>query len=163
MKAKTGSYLKHIVFESPSANSNPFDQPTSVGSGILKAGFETRRDAVLSSLALLAGMAILARRREALWFVAGWGAVALIMNPGLIGIDRAGLIDESHWRHAVETAFAVMAGLGVGLICESVGSARSLSWNGFLLVVASALILWDENTSLHCRIRASMFSRRICG
>jgi hypothetical protein len=143
MEAKTGRHLKHIVFESPPANSNPFDQPTSVGGGILRAGFETRRDAVLSSLALVAGLAMVARRREALWFFAGWAAVGLVMNPGLIGIDRAGLIDESHWRYAVETAFAAMAGLGVGLICEVAGKKRSLSWNGLLLVAAIALILWD--------------------
>jgi hypothetical protein len=143
MEAKTGRYLRRIVFESPPANSSPFDQPTSVGSGILKAGFENRRDAILTGLALVAGLAVVVRRREALWFFAGWGAVALVMNPGLIGIDRVGLIDENHWRYAVETAFAAMAGLGVGLVCEGAGKMRSLFCNSLLLVAASALILWD--------------------
>jgi hypothetical protein len=143
MEAKTGRYLKHIVFESPPANSNPFDQPISVGSGILKAGFETRRDTILTGLALVAGLAVVALRPKALWFFAGWGAVALVMNPGLIGIDRVGLIDEGHWRYAVEVAFAAMAGLGVGLVCEVAGRTRSLSWNSLLLLAASALVLWD--------------------
>jgi hypothetical protein len=143
MEAKTGRYFKHIVFESPPANSNRFDQPTSVGSGLLQAGFETRRDAVLSSLALVAGLAVVLRRREALWFFAGWGALGLLMNPGLIGVDRIGLIDENHWRYAVETAFAAMAGLGIGLVCEVRGKTRSLSWNSLLLLAASALVLWS--------------------
>ena len=62
-----------------------------------------------------------------LWFVAGWVAVTLVMNPSLIGSGRVGLIDEMHWRLAVESAIAAMAGLTIGFICERPGKARSIS------------------------------------
>jgi hypothetical protein len=143
MEAKAGRHLKHIVLESPPADSNTFDRPTLNGLGILRKEFAGRRDAVLSGLALVAALAVVVRRREALWFVAGWGVVCLVMNPSLIGIDRVGLIDENHWSYAVQTAFAAMAGSGVGLVCEAAGRTRSLSWNSLLLVAASSLSLWD--------------------
>jgi hypothetical protein len=143
MEAKAGRYLKHIVFESPPADSNVFDRPTLNGLGILRVGFEKRRDAVLSALALVAGLAVVVWRREALWFVAGWGVVCLVMNPSLIGIDRVGLIDENHWKCAVPTAFAAMAGLGVGLVCEAAGRTRSFLWNSLLLGAVTALSLWE--------------------
>ena len=143
MEAKAGRHLKHIVLESPPAASNTFDRPTLNGLGILRKEFAGRRDVVLSGLALVAALAVVVRRREALWFVAGWGVVCLVMNPSLIGIDRVGLIDENHWSYAVQSAFAAMAGLGVGLVCEAAGRTRSLSWNSLLLMTVSALCLWD--------------------
>ena len=41
------------------------------------------------------------RRRNAIWYLAGWAIVTLAMNPRLIGINRAGVIDEIHWKFAV--------------------------------------------------------------
>jgi Family of unknown function (DUF6541) len=143
MEAKAGRYLKRLVVQSPAITSTPFDPPTSKGLGIFRVEFANRRNAVLSTLALAAVLAVVLRRREALWFVIGWGFVAMAMNPGLIGVDRAGLIDESHWKYGLETAIAAIAGLGMGLVCEMVGRARSLSWNSLLVMSIMALVLWE--------------------
>ncbi len=61
------------------------------------------------------------------------------MNPRLLGIDRVGLIDEIHWKFAVQTAIAVMAGLAVGLLCEVAMPRRALAWNIGLMFAALAL------------------------
>jgi hypothetical protein len=143
MEAKAGRYLKRLVLQSPALNSTPFDPPIAKGLGILRIEFENRRNAVLSTLALVAALAVMLRRRQAVWFVVGWGVVAVAMNPGLIGANRAGLIDESHWKYGLQTAFAAIAGLGMGLICEMLGKARSLSWNSLLLMSVIALVLWE--------------------
>ena len=143
MEAKAGRYLKRLVLRSAASNANPFDQPTLKGLGILRAEFINPRNAALSTLALVGVLAVMLRRREALWFVIGWAVVAAAMKPRLIGLDRAGLIDESHWKYAVQTAFAALAGLGVGLTCERVGKARSLAWNTLLLLLVAALVLWE--------------------
>jgi hypothetical protein len=143
MEAKPGRYLKRVVLEAPALNSNPFDRPTLKGMEILRVEFANRRNAVLSTLASIGVLIVIVRRREAIWFVIGWGIVAVTMSPGLIGMDRVGLIDESHWKYAVQTAFAAAAGLGVGLICERVGKSRSISWNILLLTLAMAMVLWE--------------------
>jgi hypothetical protein len=143
MEAKAGRYLKRLVVQSPALNSTPFDPPIAKGLGILRMEFENRRNALLSTMALVAALAVMLWRRQALWFVIGWGIVAVAMNPGLIGANRAGLIDESHWKYGLQTAFAAMAGLGVGLICEILGKARSLAWNSLILMSIMALVLWE--------------------
>jgi hypothetical protein len=143
MEGKAGRHLKRRILESAAINSTPFDQPTLKGLGILRPEFANPRNAVLSTLALVAVLAVMLRRREALWFVIGWGVVAVAMKPGLIGLDRVGLIDESHWNYAVQTAFAALAGLGMGLICEMVGRRRSVAWNSLLLMSVVALVLWE--------------------
>jgi hypothetical protein len=143
MEAKAGRYLIRRLSESAAVSSTPYDQLTLKGVGILRPEFANSRNAVLSTLALLAVVAVMLRRREALWFLIGWAVVAVAMNPGLIGLDRLGLIDEAHWKYAVQTAFAALAGLGVGLICEMVRKASSLAWNSLLLMSVVALVLWE--------------------
>jgi hypothetical protein len=143
MHAKTGRYFKHIVLESPRADSIRFDRPLGKGFGIFLPQFGTRRNALISGFALLTLIAVVWRRREALWFIVGWGAVCVVMNPTLLGIDRIGLIEEGHWQLAVQTAFAAVAGLGVGLICEMAGRRRSLVWNSVLLFFVVASSLWE--------------------
>jgi hypothetical protein len=65
------------------------------------------------------------------------------MKPGLIGVHGGGLILEGHWNYAMQTVLATAAGLGIGLICERVGKARSLVCNGLLLMLVAALVLWE--------------------
>ena len=90
MEAKAGRYLERIVVQSPAINFKPSEPPAEE--------FANRRNAVLSTLALVGVLAVMVRRREALWFVIGWGIVAVIMKPRLVGIDGGGLILEGHWK-----------------------------------------------------------------
>lgn len=143
MEARTGHHLKRLVLESRPAAANTFEQPTLNRTGMLRFGFVNRRDTVLSGIALLGALFVVTRRRQALWFLVGWGIVCVVMNPALIGIDRIGLIDEEHWRYSIHTAFAAMVGLAVGLVCEASGKTSSsfLSWS--LLGAVIGLGLWD--------------------
>jgi hypothetical protein len=143
MVAKTGRYLRHIVLDSPPADSSAFDRPKLKGPEILRTEFATWRRAILSGLALLTVLAAAVWRPGALWFVAGWAVVCVVMNPTLVGIDRVGLIDESHWLLALPTVFAVLAGLGIGFVCERAGRTQSLFWNSLLLAAVAALSLWE--------------------
>lgn len=142
METKTGQQLNRILFEAPPPNSIGVGAPTKNISELFLSGFANPQQATASSLALLAGLAILLRRREALWFVVGWAAVSAVMNPTLAGIYRAGLIDEISWTYAVPTAIAALAGLTVGLACEAVKRPRNLAWNGALFVGALLLSGW---------------------
>jgi hypothetical protein len=141
METKTGQHLSRTLFEAPPANSTT-GAPAVNGHALFLTGFANPQQAIASSLALLAGLAILLRRREALWFVIGWAAVSVTMNPKLAGIDRFGLIDQTYWAYAVPTAIAAMAGLAVGLGCEAVERPRNLAWNGALFVIALLLSGW---------------------
>ncbi len=117
MEAKTGRYLKHIVLESPRRRFERirWPRPTLNSVGILQAGFESSgRCAFQSGLARRTDGGGVARR-EAFGLLADGGWCAWSMNPGSIGIDRVGLIDENHLTFAVPTAFAAIAALGVGL------------------------------------------------
>ena len=140
-EAMPGRYLNRLVLEAPAAARKTFDRPTLSGFGILQSGFDTRRRAIVSLLAL-AGVALTAvRRREAVWFVVGWVVVTLVMNPSFIGSERVGLIDEMHWRLAVESAVAAMAGLTIGFVSEHMAKARSIAWNSLLALVAAGLCI----------------------
>ena len=92
-------------------------------------------------LALVAVLIISRRRREALWFPIGWIAVTLAMNPSLIGSARLGLIDETHWRLAVGSAAAVLAGFTLGFACDPLGKTRSVLWNLVPFIAVAALSL----------------------
>ena len=142
MQARTGQQLKSIVVEAPPMNPAAFGAPQLGAAEIFRTGFDTPKKIAASSLALLGGIVILVRRREAIWFAAGWLMLTLLMNPRLIGIDRVGLIDEIHWKFAVQTAIAALAGLTVGLFCEVVILRRALAWNIGLMFVAVALALY---------------------
>ena len=142
MQARTGQQLKSIVVEGPPMNPAAFGAPQLGAAEIFRTGFNTPQKIAASSLALLGGIIILVRRREVIWFAAGWVALTLLMNPRLIGIDRVGLIDEIHWKFAVQTAIAVMAGLAVGLLCEVAVPRRPLAWNIGLMFVAIALAVY---------------------
>ena len=83
------------------------------------------------------------RRRQALWFLVGWGFVCLVMNPTLIGVDRIGLIDEDHWKYSIHMAFAAMVGLATGFLFERAGENSSSAWNWSLFGAVTALGLWD--------------------
>lgn len=141
MQARAGRYLKRIVLEAPPASADQFDRPTLTAGAILKSGFETRRKALVFSLALAALLIIAGRRREALWFPIGWIVVTLAMNPSLIGSARLGLIDETHWRLAVGSAIAVMAGLTLGVACAPLRNTRSMLWNAVPFIAVAALSL----------------------
>jgi hypothetical protein len=143
MEARTGHHLKRLVVDAPPAASNTFEQPKLNRTGILRFGFVNRRDMVLSGIACIGALLVVTRRRQALWFLVGWGIVCLVMNPTLIGIDRIGLIDEDHWRYSIHTAFAAMVGLAVGLGCEAFGKPSSSFWNWSLLGAVIGLGLWD--------------------
>jgi hypothetical protein len=142
METKTGQQLNRILFQAPPPKSTGVGAPTKNARELFLSGFTNLQQATTSSLALLAGVAILLRRRKALWFVVGWAAVIVVMNPTLVGIYRAGLIDEIFWSYASPTAIAVMAGLAVGLACETVNFSRNFAWNGALFVSALLLSGW---------------------
>jgi hypothetical protein len=142
MQARTGQQLKRIVVEGPPMNAAAFGAPQLGAAEIFRTGFNTPQKIAASSLALLGGIIILVRRREVIWFAAGWLLLTLLMDPRLIGIDRVGLIDEIHWKFAVQTAIAVMAGLAVGLLCEMAMPRRALAWNIGLMSAALALAVY---------------------
>jgi hypothetical protein len=137
METKTGKALNRILIEAP-----PSTVPAMNARELFLSEFANRQQLFVLSLALLGGLAILLRRREALWFVIGWAAVSVAMNPKLAGIHRFGLIDQTYWTYAVPTAIAAMAGLAVGLGCEAVERPRNLAWNGALFVIALLLSGW---------------------
>jgi hypothetical protein len=139
MQARTGEQLKSIVVEGPPMNPAAFGAPQLGVAEIFRTGFNTPQKIAASSLALLGGIIILVRRREVIWFAAGWLVLTLLMNPRLIGIDRVGLIDEIHWKFAVQTVIAIMAGLAVGLLCEVAVPRRPFAWNIGLMFVAIVL------------------------
>ena len=121
MEAKAGRHLKRIVLESPAAAAATFDQPTLGRLGIFRLAFETPRKALVSILAGIGVLLAVLRRRQALWFVFGWFAITVLMNPAIIGSSRLGLIDETHWKLAIEPAIAALAGLTIGIILERSG------------------------------------------
>jgi hypothetical protein len=137
METKTGKALNRILIEAP-----PSTVPNMNVRELFLSEFAHRQQLFVLSLALLGGLAILRQRREALWFVIGWAAVSVAMNPKLAGIARFGLIDQTYWTYVVPTAIAAMAGLAVGLGCEAVERSRNLAWNGGLFVIALLLSGW---------------------
>jgi hypothetical protein len=142
MQARTGQHLKRIVAEGAPVDVTAFGAPQLGATGIFRTAFNTPQKIAVSALALIGGLIILVRRREAIWFALGWLALTLLMNPRLIGIDRLGLIDEIHWKFAVQTAIAALAGLAVGLFCEVAMPRRALPWNIGLMCAALALAIY---------------------
>jgi len=142
MQARTGQQLKRIVVEGAPMNRAAFGAPQLSAAEIFRTGFNTPQKIAASTLALLAGIVILWRRREAIWFAAGWLILTVLMNPTLIGIDRLGLIDEIHWKAAVQTAIVALAGLAVGMLCEMMTARRVLLWNAGLGFLALALAVF---------------------
>jgi len=136
MEARVGRAFKRIVMEAPAASTSKFDKPTLGATGIVQRASETHRKAAVALLAIAGVILVAIRRRPALWFVIGWVVVTLIMNPALIGNARTGVIDETHWLYAVETALAVMAGLTIGLIWELLPKTRSMWWDAVVMVAA---------------------------
>ena len=141
METKTGQHLNRTLFEAR--------PPDSTAVGVLSAN---TRELLLSrfanlqlaiALAILGGLGMLLRRREALWFVIGWAAVFVVMNPRLVGIHRSGLVDEIYWTYVIPSVFAALAGTAVGLACEAVGKLRYPAWNAVLLVGAVLLSGWS--------------------
>ena len=142
LHAKAGKNLQRIVLEAPAPNPNAFGAPVLDHAGILRTGFNTPQKIIPSCLALLGAILVLLRRRDALWFLAGWAIVTLAMNPRLIGINRAGVIDEIHWKFAVQIAIAAMGGFAVGFICETFWERRGKSAGIALAFAALALSIW---------------------
>jgi hypothetical protein len=140
--AKTGHQLKRIVVEGPAMNPHAFGAPQLRARDILRTGFSTPQKIVASSLAMLVGIVVLLRRRAVIWFFAGWLVLTVLMNPTLIGIDRIGLIDEIHWKGTVQTAIAALAGLAVGLLCETITPRRAVVWNIALMCAALVLAIF---------------------
>lgn len=134
MQTRTGHALNRILIEAPP----PIPSELNTRELFLPA-FANWQQVFVSALALLGVLAILWRRREALWFVIGWGAVLMITDPELVGLHRAGLIDQDNWVFAFPTAIAAIAGLAVGIGCEFVTRPRDLVWNSALF--ASILLL----------------------
>lgn len=141
METKTGQYLNRILFEVRPPDSAAIGSLSANARELLLSRFASLELAI--ALAILGGLGILLRRREALWFVIGWAAVFVVMKPTLIGIHRAGLIDATYWTYAVPSAIAALAGLAVGLVCEAVGRPRNLAWNSALFVGALMLSGWS--------------------
>lgn len=141
METKTGRQLERIVLESPAASPAAYGAPTRTAGDLLRTAFDRPHKRVASVLALLAAVAIIWRRRDALWYPAGWLAVAIAMNPALVGLDRLGLIDEIHWGFAIQTGIATMAGLAVGLLYQGI-NRPTLGWNCVLLAVVVVLSGW---------------------
>lgn len=135
----SGRHLKRVVVEGPPASTDLYAPPAKNALELFRTGFTNSKETFVSSLALLGVLAILARRRCALWFVAGWGLACVMMNPGLIGLDRVGVIDEAYWAYAVPAAIATMAGVGLGLFCDAIGKFKIPGWSG--VPVAGALLL----------------------
>lgn len=140
MEARVGRMFKRIVIEAPAASMSKYDKPTLDATGIVQRLTDTHRKAAVLLLAVTGAILAAIRRRRALWFVIGWIIVTLVMNPALIGNPRAGVIDETHWLYAVETALAVMAGLTIGLICEFVPKRKS-RWLDTALAFAAVIIM----------------------
>jgi hypothetical protein len=139
LHAKTGQHLQRIVLEPAPMNPDAFGAPNLDAAGIFRTAFNTPQKVAGSLLSFLGGILIFVRRRRAIWFAVGWLVLALVMNPRLVGIDRAGVIDEIHWKFAVQTAIAVMAGLAVGLVFDEWGRRRSVGWN--ILMMFGTLLL----------------------
>ena len=142
LHAKAGKNLQRIVLDAPAPNPNAFGAPVLDHAGILRTGFNTPQKIIPSCLALVGAILVLLRRRDALWFLAGWAIVTLAMNPRLIGINRAGVIDEIHWKFAVQIAIAAMGGFAVGFICETFWERRGKSAGIALAFAALALSIW---------------------
>lgn len=126
MEARAGRLLKRIVLEAPPATAAQYGRPTLDSVGLIRSAFETPRQALVSTLAYIGVLLVALRRRQALWFVFGWLALTLLMNPSLVGSPRLGLIDEMHWQLAIEPASAAIAGLTIGIATERLGN--SLGW-----------------------------------
>jgi hypothetical protein len=142
MQARPGQQLKRIVVEGAPMNRAAFGAPQLSAAEIFRTGFNAPQKIFASTLALLAGLVILWRRGQAIWFAVGWVILTLLMNPTLIGIDRLGLIDEIHWKGAVQTAVAALAGLAVGILCEIITDRRVVLWNTGLGLAALALAVF---------------------
>ena len=137
MQTRTGHALNRILIEAP-----PPTAPRMNARALFLSEVANRQQVLVLSLALLGGLAILRQRREALWFVIGWAAVAAVMDPSLIGLHRAGLIDQDNWTIAFPNAIAALAGLAIGTACEGVKRPRDLAWNGALFTGALLLCGW---------------------
>ena len=146
LHAKAGKDLQRIVLEAPAPNPNAFGSPVLNHAGILRTGFNTPQKIIPSCLALLGAILVLLRRRDALWYLAGWAIVTLVMNPRLIGINRAGVIDEIHWKFAVQTAIATMGGFAVGYLWEKFRKRWGRSGEFVLMFVALSLSIWSAAT-----------------
>ena len=79
------------------------------------------------------------------------------MNPRLIGINRAGVIDEIHWKFAVQTAIAAMGGFAVGYLWEKFRKGWGRPGEFVLMLVALSLSIWSAATVPPSRNLADMF------
>jgi hypothetical protein len=131
--------LERLALHAPRYNPAAFGAPRLDLAGIVRTAFNTPQKIAGSLLALLGAALVLIRQRRALWFTAGWLIVTLLMNPRLLGLDRAGLLDEIHWKFAVQTAVASFAGLTVGLAFDRWGDRSSNAWNFCMLFVSFIL------------------------
>jgi hypothetical protein len=147
LHAKAGKNLQRIVLEAPAPNPNAFGAPVLDHAGILRTGFNTPQKIIPSCLALLGAITVLLRRRDAIWYLAGWVLVTLAMNPRLVGMNRTGVIDEIYWKFAVQTAIAAMGGFAIGFICETFWERRSKSAEIALAFAALVLSLWSAASS----------------
>lgn len=143
MQTKTGQALNRILLEASPAPAHPMNM-----AALFPSGFTGREEILVLCLALLIGLVIFVRRRSALWFVIGWVAVAIVVNPRLIGFGRMGLIDHDNWTFAFPTAIAVLTGLAIGLICEKIREERNLAWNGAFFGAALFMSGWGALRSL---------------
>lgn len=138
-ETRIGRYIGRTLLEPPVADSTAGVATPISAHDLILSEFVNLPKATVFAFALCAALAILLRRREALWFVIGWAAVFVAMNPKLAGIDRAGLIDAEYLRYVFPSAIAAMGGLAVGLVTEAIVRPRSFVWN--IAFFASALFL----------------------
>ncbi|MCL4505051.1 MAG: hypothetical protein M1140_03360 [Chloroflexi bacterium] len=91
-----------------------------------QSGFDN--DAAAIWLAALAGVIVLiVKRRDGLWFVAGMGLCLIAMNPRLVGINRAGLVDEFHLSLSTYIAAAGLIGAAAGALAEMLASRSQVT------------------------------------
>ncbi|HXJ84386.1 MAG TPA: DUF6541 family protein [Candidatus Methylomirabilis sp.] len=88
--------------------------PLSASSGFEHAAMATW------AVVFVAMAVIIVKRHDALWFVAGAGLCLIVMNPGLVGLRREGLIDAFHVTLSMYIFAATVAGLAIGTFLQTV-------------------------------------------
>ena len=144
MEAKTGRVLQRAIFEAPPANPAAFGAPKSSLLQLAHPFYATLPKAALAVVTISGALALLLRcRRGAPWYVLGWLALLVVMNPSFIGLQRAGLLDEIYWTYVMHIPIAVVTGVAVGLCCGAFQLSKRLSWNLALGALALGFSAWN--------------------
>src|SRR5262249_35801486 len=72
------------------------------------------------AVVFIAMVGIIVRRHDALGFVMGAGLCLIVVNPGLVGLRREGLVDNFHMMLSMYIFAASVAGLAIGALLEAV-------------------------------------------